>query len=232
MRQIPLQNPPDQLIKARLAAILKEKIVSGELQPGESIVEGHWATKLGVAQASIREALNILAGEGFVVKDSGKSAKVTALSLEDVGELYEVRAVLEGMAARLVAERRPDLRDLDQAVADMSAAFDCRNLMAFHERDLQFHFLIAEKSGNRFLVQQIRWLLPQLFAFYVMRLHGDSEKPWGYTLEEHRRIVEVLRTAEPADAQRYMETAVRGFFAQTPQNLLTSFSQGLNRQRA
>jgi DNA-binding GntR family transcriptional regulator len=204
------------LIKDRLAAILREEIVSGRVQPGEPIVEGHWASKLGVAHASIREALNILTGEGFVEKGSGQSAKVTKLSMDDVIQLYDVRAALEGVAARLVAEKRPDLRGLDQAVADMSAAVACQNVMAYYERDLQFHLLIARKSGNRFLMQQIRWLLAPLFAFYVMRVHVDHPNPsWGYSLEEHRRIVEVLRTAEPAAAQIHMEATVRKFFEQT-----------------
>ncbi len=204
------------LIKDRLAGILREEIVRGKLRPGESIVEGHWASKLSVAQASIREALNILASEGFVEKGSGRSAKVIKLSMEDVTELYDVRAALEGVAARLVAEKKPDLRDLDQAVADMSAAVACRNVMAYYERDLQFHLLIARKSGNRFLEQQIRWLLAPLFAFYVMRLQLEDDNPdWGYSLEDHQRIVEVLRTAKPAAAQKYMEAQVRRFFDQT-----------------
>lgn len=204
------------LIKDRLAGILREEIVSGRVQPGEPIVEGHWASKLGVAHASIREALNILAGEGFVEKGSGQSARVTKLSMDDVIQLYDVRAALEGVAARLVAEKRPDLRGLDQAVADMSAAVACQNVMAYYERDLQFHLLIARKSGNRFLMQQIRWLLAPLFAFYVMRVQVDHPNPsWGYSLDDHRRIVEVLRTAEPAAAQIHMEASVRKFFEQT-----------------
>jgi DNA-binding GntR family transcriptional regulator len=180
------------------------------------VVEGHWAVNLGEAQASIRDALNILASEGFIEKEGGRSARVTTLTFDDVVQLDDVRAVLEGTAARLVAEKRPDLLDLDQAVADMGAAVECGNLLAYYKRDLEFHLLIARKSGNRFLVQQIRWLLAPLFAFYVMGLHEKNEpQSWGYSLEGHRKIVQVLRTASPAEAQAYMESSIRKFFQET-----------------
>src|SRR5712692_5521759 len=106
-------------VKGNVAAILREEIISGRLNPGERIVEGRWGAKLKVAQASVREALNILAAEGFVQKELNRSASVTVLSDEDVVQVYEVRTSLESLAARLVATRRPDLRELDQVIADM-----------------------------------------------------------------------------------------------------------------
>src|SRR4030095_11842566 len=109
-------------VKGNIAGILREEIISGKLGPGEQIVEGRWATKLKVAQASVREALNILAAEGFVQKELNRSARVTVLSDQDVVQIHEVLTSLESLAARLVALRRPDLSDLDQAIADMLSA--------------------------------------------------------------------------------------------------------------
>src|SRR5262249_22554563 len=143
----------------------------GRLKPGERIVETQWAPKLRVAQASVREALNILAAEGFVEKGVGRSARVTELSDQDVEQIYQLREVIEQLAARLVAEKQPDLSDLDQAIADMRSAAECGNLRAFYERDLLFHLLICEKSGNRFLEQSLKRVLVPLFAFVVMRVH-------------------------------------------------------------
>src|SRR5581483_7249895 len=88
-------------VKGNVAEFLLEEIINGRLKPGERIVEGRWATKLHVAQASVREALNILAVRGFVEKDLGRSARVTILTDEDIQQIYEVRASLEGLAARL-----------------------------------------------------------------------------------------------------------------------------------
>ena len=87
------------LVKQNLAAALQREILNGRLLPGQRIVEGTWARKFGVAQASVREAINILVTEGFAEKRSGRSARVTQYSEEDVARLYEVRSALEGLAA-------------------------------------------------------------------------------------------------------------------------------------
>src|ERR1700723_4363123 len=84
------------LRKHEMAERLLAEIVGGGLAPGEQISELTWAQKFGVAQASIREAINILEREGFVTKESGCSAKVVNLSEEDVVQLYQLRAALEG----------------------------------------------------------------------------------------------------------------------------------------
>lgn len=213
------QENSNLLVKDRLAEVLRKEIVAGRLAPGESIVEGQWAAKLGVAQASVREALNILANKGFVEKGSGRSARVIKLSREEVRQLFEMRSVLEGVAARYVAENQPDLRDVDQALADMVAAAETRNLTAYYERDLEFHLLIAQKTGNRFLVQQLRWLLSPLFAFFIMNLQIERDNPafWKGSIEGHREIIAVLRNGDPIAAEKHMIEAIQGFFAQTRQ---------------
>jgi hypothetical protein len=88
-------------------------------EPGERIVEGKWAAKFGVAQASIREAINILAQEGFVAKASGRSARVIHLSETDVAHIYQLRGAIEGLAARLAALSRQDLNVLQMTVNTM-----------------------------------------------------------------------------------------------------------------
>src|SRR5579872_2688795 len=93
-------------VKGSVAEFLLDEIINGRLKPGERVVEGKWATQLQVAQASVREALNILAARGFVEKELGRSARVTTLTDDDVQRIYEVRAALEGLAARLVATAR------------------------------------------------------------------------------------------------------------------------------
>src|ERR1700678_1152562 len=100
------------LVKEAVAEQLRSEIVSGAIAPGHPIVEGKWAAQLGVAQASVREALNILFREGYVQKIAGRRARVTLFTKADVQGIYEVRASLEGLAARLVVERGADLEEL------------------------------------------------------------------------------------------------------------------------
>ena len=103
-----LETSSGSLVKSALANRLRDEISSGALLPGVRIIEGTWGRKLGVAQGSIREAINLLAQEGFVVKVSGRSARVVNLNEQDVLQLYELRGAIEGLAARLAAARRSD----------------------------------------------------------------------------------------------------------------------------
>jgi DNA-binding GntR family transcriptional regulator len=169
------------LIKDNIAAQIRHEIVAGTLAPGEALVEGKWAVKLGVAQASIRAALHILEAEGFVERGSGRSARVTQITGDDIQHNVEVRIALESLAARLVTARGAELGDLDQIVADMRSAVACRNLQAFYERDLRFHLTLCEKAGNPVLTQMLRRLLVPLFAFVIIRTHEKMGGPERWT---------------------------------------------------
>jgi DNA-binding GntR family transcriptional regulator len=210
-----VQSSP--LVKDSLASLLREEIIAGRLAPGERIIEGKWASKLNVAQASIREALNILAAEGFVQRGRGRSARVIELSAEDVVQIYEMRSALETLAARLIMRKRPDLSDLDQAIADMRSAALCNNVRAFYERDIRFHLLLAEKAGNRFLEQELRRLIIPLFAFVVMRVHGAVDEPerWERSIAEHQQILGLLRGTDPEHSEREIARINQQFFVDT-----------------
>jgi DNA-binding GntR family transcriptional regulator len=206
-------------MKDNLAAYFREEIISGRLAPGEKIVEVRWAKKLGISQTSVREALNILSAEGFVQKGSGRTAQVTQLSDEDVVHSYELRAVLEGYAARVVAQKKPDLAPLEQALEDMRSAILCNNLKAFYERDLHFHVLMAEMTGNKMLVQAVKRIILPLFAFVVIRVQGarTGQEQWMRSLEQHKRIIDALRTHDPVFAERLVVQSVDSFLKETRQ---------------
>ena len=129
----------DGLVKNSLAARLRAEIMSGTLAPGARIVEGKWAPLFGVAQGSVREAINLLAQDGFVTKESGRSARVIHLSERAVAQLYELRGVIEGLAARLAVSAHSDLAALQAAVVAMrqsAKSGDCERLL---DNDLRFH---------------------------------------------------------------------------------------------
>lgn len=204
-------------VKDNLAAYFREEIVSGRLVPGEKIVEIRWAKTLGISQTSVREALNILSAEGFVQKGSGRTAQVTELSDEDVVHSYELRAVLEGYAARIVAEKCASIAPLEQVLEDMRSAILCNNLRGFYERDLNFHIVMAELTGNPMLVQAVKRIVLPLFAFVVIRVQGarTGEDQWVRSLEQHGRIIEALRTRDPIFAERIVSQSVNTFLKET-----------------
>jgi len=205
------------MVKDSVAALLREEIITGRLAPGERIIEGKVAKKLKLAQTSIREAINTLSVERFVNKGSGRSASVTLLTASDVAQIYQLRAVLEGLAARLIAERQPDLSDLDQLIANMRSTVECRNVRAFYDRDLRFHLLICEKSGNRYLEQDLRQLMVPLFAFVILRIHGkdDSADTFERSIEQHRQMLQAIRSGKPFFAEQQVRNTISKFFSST-----------------
>jgi DNA-binding GntR family transcriptional regulator len=201
------------LVKHDLAGRLRTEIMNGSLATGVRIVEGKWAQKFGVAQGSIREAINILALEGFVSKESGRSARVVHLTEKDVAQLYELRGALEGLAARLAVEMRPDLSKIQSAVDRMRQASNEGNCEALLQYDLQFHLGLSELSGNPFIVEQSRRLLVPFFAFVRMRVaaSGQTTSPWDKDLEAHQRIIDLVREAEGEVAEQYVKKAMARF---------------------
>jgi DNA-binding GntR family transcriptional regulator len=198
-------TPTRALIKETLAAALREKIVSGVIEPGEVIVEGKWAAQLGAAQGSVREALNILVSEGFVRKIPGRRATVTKLTREDVKQIYQVRSSLEGLAARLVVDQRADLRGMEAAWGDMQGASQTGDIHQLVNADLRFHLLLCEQSGNGFLLDHARRLLVPLFAFVLMRVYTNrrGSLPWVPSLELHGHLLDVLRLGDPCVAEQF-----------------------------
>jgi DNA-binding GntR family transcriptional regulator len=200
-------------VKNDLADRLRTEIINGALPRGMRIIEGKWAQKFGVAQGSIREAINILALEGFVNKESGRSARVVHLTERDVAQLYELRGALEGLAARLAVQMRPDLSKLQSTVDGMRRAVSEGNCEALLRCDLEFHLKLCELSGNPFIVEQSRRLLVPFFAFVRMRVaaSGQTTSPWDKDLEAHQRIIDLLREAEGEVAEQYVKKAMARF---------------------
>jgi DNA-binding GntR family transcriptional regulator len=201
------------LLKHALAERLRKEILDGALPLGTPIVEAKWAIKFGVAQASIREAINILGQAGFVSKASGRSARVIHLSEDDVVHIYQLRGAVEGLAARLAAEAQPNLNAL-QATMDVmresASSGNCEGLLA---SDLLYHLVLCELSGNPYVIRHGRRILLPFFAFVRMRVaaSGQETSAWDRDLEAHQRIIDLLREGEGEIAEQYVKKAMERF---------------------
>lgn len=201
------------LVKKALADRLLAEIISGVLVPGERIVEGRWAQKFGVAQGSIREAINILERDGYVTKESGRSARVVNLTAKDVVQLYQLRGCIEGLAARLAAVAQPDFSPLQTALNGMRAATASSNADDLLDRDLEFHLQLCRLSGNGFLEDYANRILRPFFAFVRLRITADRKgtSVWQKDLEAHQRILDLLRDGEGEVAEQYVVSAMVRF---------------------
>ena len=203
---LPRNGRPESraLLKQDLAVQIREEILLGRIVPGEKIIEGRWARHFGVAQVSIREAINILTSEGFVTKGHGRSARVLKLKESDIIHIYQVRAVLEGLAARIITERRLPLEDLEAAMADIQAAVVTNDPRKVVDCIQVFHLCLLEKTGNSFLFESGRRLIVPLLAFTRMRVKAKNldAGPWVPQLPNHQRILDALRMEDPHLAEQ------------------------------
>ncbi len=204
---------PLVLVKNSVAELLREQIIQGSLMPGERIVETKWALRFGVAQASIREAINILAQDGFISKTSGRSARVILLSEQDVAHLYAMRGVIEGLAARLATEGGSNLECLQATVHQMHEAFMTGSQGSLLDADLRFHLELCRLSQNPYVIEYARRILLPFFAFVRMRVitSGQETSVWGKDMKAHQRIVDLMRDGEGEVAEHYVKKAMERF---------------------
>jgi DNA-binding GntR family transcriptional regulator len=203
------------LLKEHLASALKQAIMDGRLSPGQRVVEAKWAKEFGTAQASVREAINLLITEGFLVKDAGRSARVVNYREQDVGHIYAVRATLEGLAARLLCAGRSDLSSAEAALDRMEVASATHKMKELIQSDLDFHLALTEAPGNPLLADFARKLLFPLFAFIQIRVLSSGQGPqaWIDDMQNHRLMVQVIREGNPGLADQFVRHCVERFAA-------------------
>ena len=193
------------------AELIRERIFSGAFEPGMWLVETDMARQLHTSRAPVREALAMLRAEGLAREEPGRGTYVATLGRRDIEEIYEVRAGLESVAAQLIIERddQAALAALDRALGEMrrTAAQDDRQ--AFLDADLALHGELCRLSRNGRLLRA--WeaqvgLLRTLIRLEITTLVGTVEP----LLKEHERLVDEIRSGDPARASAACWALFRG----------------------
>ena len=192
---------------------MRALILTGEYGPDERLIEEQLAERLGVSRTPVRQALTMLEAEGLVEITPNRGATVCSFSIEDVWDIYDLRAVLEGHAARRAAgriERREleRLRELAREMEGLPGQFDdheeeIRALVALNQ---EFHGTIVEASRNRRLERLINRTveIPLMFkAFYWYTLHERT-----ISNHYHRQILEALENGDADRAEIIMREHV------------------------
>lgn len=183
------------------AQSIQKAIISGELQPGQRLIEQKLAAALGTSQPTVREALKELEHEGFVRKVPNKGTYVTQLESDDIRRILDVRMVLELLAieraARRIDSAGGDL--LTDCVKKMEAASEADDRAAFHEADLSFHRQIWELADNEYLKSALERLVFSLFAFVLAK---QEQTDFVAAARQHRAILDGLLSGESAEAGR------------------------------
>lgn len=181
---------------------LKELIISGQVLPGERLVEADMAERLGTSRVPVREALLELARDGWVELRARHGARVHSPTAREAEELFQVRSVLEAETARLAAEAIDDtgiatLREI--CIRGMSFV-DADDHTAAARANAEFHRAVAEHSGNQVLAR-IFANIEDRFRWYFTRIApARGMSSWV----EHERIVAALADHDPVRAEAEM----------------------------
>ena len=199
----------------QVADRLRESILSGRIGPGERMNEAQLSARLGVSRTPTRAALHALAAEGLLDYETNRGFTVRSYSAEAIAEAYEIRAVLEGLAARLAARRAlsPVLQQrLEAALAEgdaVVAAFDdtAEQRETYRRVNVAFHDTVLAAAANPMLDDTLKLALARpattlrnIVSFtrdHVRRRHDD-----------HHRIHEAIRAGDEWRAEMLMRAHV------------------------
>jgi DNA-binding GntR family transcriptional regulator len=197
---------------------LRARILSGELKTGTRLIEGRLADELGASRIPVREALRELASEGLVTIEPRRGASVAFLSQEVARDLVEVRATLEGLNAKLAAQRRND-----SAVASLTAVLNMGieaaktdNAELLADLNNRFHELLATVAGNDVLTDMVRSLRTRTVMLFANGGPQRARQNW----EEHAQILQavIVGNAELAAllAAQHVHNAANASLRQPP----------------
>jgi DNA-binding GntR family transcriptional regulator len=204
-----LESPANETLAGRIAEQIKRRIVTGQLRPGQKLVEKDLAAACNVSRTPLREALSRLVNEGLAVSVAYRGIFVRRITVRQAQEIYELRIGIEGLAAMFAAERgkKADLDRLDKLLAAMDAeraGDDADELKLLNER---FHRGIAEASGNSLLVQRMddlwSWVNLARTSNWSATGRGETSR------DEHHAIYQAICQHDAAKARALAEAHAR-----------------------
>ncbi len=203
-----LEQLDQRNIDSRVYDILTDQIVSGVLAPGTRITEEQLASELGVSRTPVREAMRRLAQDELVELLPRRGIRVKKLSRQDVAEIYEIRCVLESLAASRAATRMTerDLRSLDTQAAKAKLDLAKGDAAAALVFDANLHSLIIERGGNRRLEKTLATLI-NLVSFFRTEVGRTLERA-AQACNEHEEILAALKRKDPAAAGEVMKAHI------------------------
>jgi len=200
----------DALVRnASVAAteLIRNAIVEGKLEPGRRLKEEELARELGLSRTPIREALLLLQAEDLVVATPNRGAVVRAHDAEELEDLYDLRALLEGHAARRAAERisRPVIAAL-RASCDRFAAVEADDVSGLVRENLDFHNAILDAAGSARLAWMVRKVIKQPLVYNSYRWYSPEQM--RISVRYHRRIVAAFAAGDADAAELLMREHV------------------------
>jgi DNA-binding GntR family transcriptional regulator len=202
---MPLARVQRQSLEESVYEAVREGIISGDLRPGDPLVEAQLSSDLGISKTPVREALIRLARDGLVVQELHRRSRVATPTVEDVRQACEVRRWVEAEIAAQAARDAPEtlIEQLEASIRDSERALKRRDTRRWADAIETFADALLDYSGNRYAAE----LLERMRNVLALIANVSQVAPGRRTrsIDEHRAILEAIRDRDPeaaADATR------------------------------
>ena len=182
-----------KLMSEEIADILRENIISGNINPGEKVNEYQVAKLLNISRPPIREAFRLLAAEGLITLVPRKGAFVSKMSSQEVEEIYEMKSMMESFAVRLAIPiiNGKEVSELDSILRLMEEKIKENNFKQIQRLNIEFHRKMIKMSKNERLIHFYESIVLPIRKYQRIGLSAPAS--WETSLQEHRDIVEAIR---------------------------------------
>ncbi|MDD5204959.1 MAG: GntR family transcriptional regulator [Desulfobacterales bacterium] len=229
--------PDNKSIAMRIYEGLRNAIIRGELKPGERIIESDLGNMFNVSRSPIRDALRMLALDGFAEIIPYRGTIISSIHEKDLKEHFEIKGMVEGFSAWIGAKRFEEAELLElEAVLDQIETYKKKDdLHGVLECNFLFHRAVVDKVGNTKLSKYYDSLAQSIRRYGTIGLTDRTK--WGITCQEHREIFEAIKKRQPAIAEEKsrrhalnsMERILRALREkkrEVPQEVLTQLKGG------
>ena len=187
---------------------LRQGILTGELKPGERLMEIHLANKLGVSRTPIREAIRKLELEGLVTMIPRRGAEVARITEKSMKDVLEVRKVLDTLSVTLACERitEEEKEQLRDACADFEDAVKTGDFSMVAKTDVAFHDIIVAATRNIRLSQMVNNLAEQMYRYRFEYIKDSTQH--NRLVQEHREICDGIVKGDKGKALAAIEAHI------------------------
>jgi len=200
-------------LRKLVAEQLRTAILEGRFKPGEWLRQEKLAQELNVSQMPVREALKELAAEGLIEHVPYRGARVVEFAPEDVLDLYEHRAFLEGRGAEFAAEKitGDELKELKE-MADLMAALPPEKISEYRKTNRAFHAMIFNASGHGYLIRTLTQMWESFPTMLIGNFPFSAQNPLPerdlQDQQEHLAILAALEARNGGQARKAMQAHI------------------------
>jgi DNA-binding GntR family transcriptional regulator len=191
-------------LKDQVYEYLRDQMKKGELLPGSAIDMTEISTRLGISRTPLRDALLRLENEGFVNIFPRKGIQVSTISLQDIRDFYQIIGALESTAvlAASIRFRPPHIQKMQILIEKMKDAIAQDEFDRYYEKNLEFHAVYIDLSGNRVIKKTVETLKKRLYDFPRPK---EYIREWEeHSIQEHENLIMLLSKDDFVGAGNYI----------------------------